>query len=103
MAHFAQLDDEGRVIRVSVVRDEDALDTNGLESEAVGVSHLKSVHGSTTRWVQASYNARIRRRFPGVGMIYDATHDAFIDPQPSPECVLNTNSLEWDCPEESLT
>lgn len=82
MAHFAQLDDEGRVIRVSVVRDEDALDANGSESEAIGVSHLQSVHGSTTRWVQASYNARIRRRFPGVGMIYDALADEFVDPPP---------------------
>jgi hypothetical protein len=101
MAHFAQLDDEGYVIHVSVVRNEDILNGDGEEEEQVGIAFLRSVHGKNTNWVQCSYNARIRRRYPGVGMRYDALLDAFIPAQPDPTWLLNPTSLDWEAPEES--
>ena len=36
MAHFAEIDKEGNVLRVVVIGDDDCLDENGDESENVG-------------------------------------------------------------------
>ena len=101
MAHFAQIDDQGYVIHVSVVNNQDILDGNGAENEEIGIAFLRSVYGSNTRWVQCSYNSRIRKRYPGIGMRYDGLLDAFIPAQPDPSWVFNPTSLDWDAPEES--
>jgi len=100
MAHFAQIDDQGYVIHVSVVRNQDILDGNGVESEEVGIAFLRFVYGPNTRWVQGSYNSRIRKRYPGIGMRYDAFLDAFIPVQPDPTWTLNPTSLEWEAPKD---
>jgi len=98
MAHFAQIDYENKVLRVSVVRNEDILDTNGNESEQIGIEFLKSVHGASTRWVQTSYNNNFRFRYAGVGMIYNVEHDVFLQDKPYPSWILNTETYEWESP-----
>lgn len=105
MAHFAQIDYENKVLRVSVVRDEDILDANGNESEEVGIQFLKSVHGPSTNWLQTSYNNNIRCRYAGIGMIYNVEHDVFLQPQPYQSWTLNTEIYEWEppIPEPELT
>jgi hypothetical protein len=74
MAHFAQIGYDNKVLRVSVVRNEDILDANGNESEEVGIQFLKSVHGHLTNWLQTSYNNNFRFRYAGIGMVYDNQH-----------------------------
>ena len=105
MAHFAQIGYENKVLRVSVVRNEDILDGNGNESEEVGIQFLKSVHGHLTNWLQTSYNNNFRFRYAGIGMVYDNQHDVFLLPQPYPSWILNTETYEWDplVPEPELT
>ena len=98
MAHFAQIGYENKVLRVSVVRNEDILDGNGNESEEVGIQFLKSVHGHLTNWLQTSYNNNFRCRYAGIGMVYDNQHDVFLLPQPYPSCTLNTENYEWEPP-----
>ena len=105
MAHFAQIGYENKVLRVSVVRNEDILDGNGNESEEVGIQFLKSIHGHLTNWIQTSYNNNFRCRYAGIGMVYDNQHDVFLLPQPYSSWTLNTETYEWEppVPEPELT
>jgi len=92
MAHFAQLDENNMVINVIVVADNDCLDVDGKESESVGISFCKSIIPG--RWVQTSYNHKIRKRFAGLGFKYDENLDIFIAPQPNSDYVLDDN-YDW--------
>jgi hypothetical protein len=75
MAHFAEIDQDGVVLRVFVVSDEYLLDENGQEQEALGRARLVADHGG--EWIQCSYNARIRGAYPGIGWVYDRNADEF--------------------------
>lgn len=86
MAHFAELDNKNQVLRVLVVNNADTLDEHGNESEAVGAALLTSLVGG--RWIQCSYNARIRGAYPGIGWTYDPAADTFMapaEPEPDPD------------------
>ena len=80
MAHFAQLNDDNTVMQVIVVNNAELLDENGQESEARGIAFCQSLYGSTTRWVQTSYNGNFRGRYAGVGYRYDSAIDQFVVP-----------------------
>jgi hypothetical protein len=96
MAHFAELDENNIVLRVTVVANEVLLDENGIEQESLGLKHLEHLGG---RWVQTSYNHNIRGRFAGIGMYYDAQKDLFYDPiKPFNSWTLNENNGEWESP-----
>jgi hypothetical protein len=71
MAHFAEIDKDGIVIRVLVV--DDSQEHRGQEFLA---NDLRL--GGT--WIQTSYNANIRGKYAGVGDRYDKTKDEFIAP-----------------------
>jgi len=105
MAHFAQLDDTNVVINVIVVDNRDTTDTDGNEVEALGVAFCKKLFGADTNWKQTSYNGRIRGRYAGVGMTYDAELDKFLHPRPFPSWVLTTDAHVWTppIPEPALT
>jgi len=81
MAHFAELDENNKVIQVLVVRNEDAPD------EATGKEFLLSI-GFQGNWIQTSYNNNIRGTFATIGMIYDPITDEFKYPDNIPEEVV---------------
>lgn len=87
MAHFAELDASNNVLRVIVVHD-------SLESQ--GAQWCHDTFGGT--WIQCSYNARIRKNYPGAGFTYDPTRDAFIPPQPFPSWTLDEATCRWNPP-----
>jgi hypothetical protein len=87
MAHFAEIDASGIVIRVIVIPD--AEENNGAEWCA-------ALFGG--QWLQTSYTGRIRKNFAGVGFTYDAVRDAFIPPQPFPSWVLDDATCQWQSP-----
>jgi len=95
MAHFAKLDENNKVLSVSVVSNEDCLDENGNESEQVGINFLKTTHGEDTKWKQTSYNNNMRVRYAGINFTYDELYDAFISPKPFDSWTLDTNTLDW--------
>lgn len=97
MAHFAELDENNKVIRVIVVNNDVLLD-NGVESEPKGVAFCKSLFGDDTKWVQTSYNGTFRKHYAGKEFIYDADFDAFIPPKPYPSWKLNYETFRWECP-----
>ena len=98
MAHFAELDGTGTVIRVVVVSNGDILGETGSESEEVGVAFCQQLFGASTVWVQTSYNGSIRKNYAGIGFAYDAGRDAFIPPKPYPSWVLNEATCHWEAP-----
>jgi len=85
MAHFARLDAANVVTEVLVV-DNGILETP--ENEQLGIKWLEdfdTLRGlEPARWVQTSYSGKFRGRYAGIGMIYDASLDEFIAPEPAP-------------------
>lgn len=96
MAHFAEINESGAVLRVIVIHNNELLET-GIESEAKGISFCQSLFPNTL-WVQASYNATFRKNYPGVGYVYDRQRDAFIPTQTYPSWILNEDTCLWDAP-----
>ena len=100
MAHFAQLNDDNIVTQVIVVSNNECKDTEGNESEAVGVAFCESLLGG--RWTQTSYNAAtngFRKQYPGVNFSYDQIADVFIAPKPFASWSLDEN-YDWQAPVE---
>ena len=95
MAHFAELDDTNKVIRVLVT---DNNDPNGDE----GYQFLLDTFGGT--WVKTSYSGKIRYNFAGAGYTYDPIDDAFIAPATCEHDELTLNSQKrWECSNEAHT
>ena len=89
MAHFAEIDNDGVVLRVLVVPD---------AQENRGQEFLADDLGLGGTWVQTSYNSRIRKNYAGIGMSYDVERDAFITPKPYESWILNENICQWEAP-----
>ncbi len=105
MAHFAELDEDKIVTRVVVVGNDDCLDGDGEESEAVGVAYLEALLPGSGPWVQTSYNKNIRREYAGRGMAYDPTLDVFYPTSPPLDCtkyVFNDVTKTWEPPTPRL-
>jgi hypothetical protein len=96
MAHFAEIDQFGKVKRVIVVSNADTADAMGVEKEHIGAAFCEKLFGGT--WVQTSYNGNFRKNYAGIGYTWDATRNAFIPPQPYPSWVLNEGTAQWQAP-----
>ena len=96
MAHFAEINADKIVQRVIVVDNNDCKDTEGNESEAVGIAFCSNLLGGT--WKQTSYNGNIRKNYAGIGYTYDEELDAFIPPKPFSKWVLNETTCQWEAP-----
>jgi hypothetical protein len=96
MAHFAQLNEENIVTQVIVVANQDTADQDGVENEEIGIAFCNNLLGG--RWVQTSYNAKIRKNYAGIGYKYDANLDAFIPPQPFNSWLLDEETCQWKAP-----
>ena len=90
MAHYAYLDENNVVVTVIVGKDETEL-IDGLDPEEYYALNTPYTVKRT------SYNGNIRKRFAGVGMVYDEEIDAFIDPACSHGCKLDKNLGLWEC------
>ena len=98
MAHFAQIDENGIVLRVIVVNNEDCKDAHGVEKEVYGELFCKTLFGAETKWVQTSYHGHIRKNFAGIGYKFDPALDGFVPPQPYPSWRLNEEKCLWAAP-----
>lgn len=88
MAHFAEIDENNIVLRVLVT---DNNDPNGDEGYRWLLDNLGG------RWVQTSYNNRIRKNYAGIGYTYNEKLDAFISPKCHDDAVLNNETARWSC------
>lgn len=96
MAYFAKLNEENIVTQVIVVANEDTVDQNGIEDEAIGVAFCTNLFGGT--WKQTSYSGNIRKNYAGIGFKYDANLDAFVPPQPYASWTLDETTAKWKAP-----
>ena len=93
MSHFAEIDDQGTVLRV-IVAEQSFIDTGAV--------------GDPARWIQTSYNTSggvhrlggtpLRMNYAGIGYIYDRDRDAFIPPPPFASWILDESSCLWTAP-----
>ena len=96
MAHFAELDDTNKVIRVIVVNNAVLLDEQNNENEQLGATFCNSLLGG--RWIQTSYSGSIRKNFAATGYTYDPNLDAFIRFKLYPSWTLNNETCDWEAP-----
>lgn len=93
MSHWAEIDENNIVVRVTVGDNNDPAGDEGYQ-------WLIDNHGGT--WIQTSYNGNIRYNFAGIGYTYDPIDDAFIAPMPDcghSELIL-TDKKKWQCTNE---
>ena len=106
MAHFAQLDDNNVVTQVIVVSNDDTSDTNGTETESIGVAFCQKLLGADTNWKQTSYNGNMRGNYAGIGYTYMenvatlgvGSTDVFIAQQPHDSWTISTSAALWEAP-----
>ena len=106
MAHFAQLDSDNVVTQVIVVGNDDTSDSNGVETESIGVAFCQKLLGAETNWKQTSYNANMRGNYAGIGYTYMenvatlgvGSTDIFIAPQPHASWTISTTEARWEAP-----
>jgi hypothetical protein len=72
MAHWAEIDSNNIVLRVTVG------DNNETDE---GYQWLIDNLGG--KWIKTSYNANIRGKFAAIGDVYDLVNDAFVTPEPT--------------------
>lgn len=89
MAHWAEIDKNNIVLRVTVG---DNSDPNGDEGYQWLVDNLGG------RWIKTSYNNNIRGIYAGVNYSYNEEEDIFVQPQPYPSWIRK-GSL-WEAPVE---
>jgi hypothetical protein len=88
MSHWAEVDKDNKVVRVTVGDNNDPAGDEGYQ-------WLINNLGGT--WIKTSYNAKIRGNFAGLGMTYLPLEDIFIHPKCHSEAVLNAKAAKWDC------
>ncbi len=101
MAHFAEIDNDNKVLRVLVIDN---------EHERNGQQYLADDLGFGGTWIQTSYNTHggvhdlggipLRKNYAGIGYTYDESRDAFIAPQNFPSWILDEDSCTWNPPVE---
>ena len=103
MAHFAQLDSNNVVTQVIVVSNDDTSDSNGTETESIGVAFCQKLLGAETNWKQTSYNGNLRGNYAGIGYTYMSnvatlgvgSTDIFISPQPYASWTVGVGTATW--------
>ena len=106
MAHFAQLDSNNVVTQVIVVSNDDTSDSNGTETESIGVAFCQKLLGADTNWKQTSYNSNMRGNYAGIGYTYMenvatlgvGSTDIFISQQPHASWTISTSAAQWEAP-----
>ena len=89
MSHWAEIDLENKVIRVTVGDNNDPAGDEGYQ-------WLIDNLGGT--WIKTSYNNNIRFNYAGIGYSYDEVRDAFIPPKPFNSWVLDEATCQWNSP-----
>ncbi len=88
MAHWAEVNQNNIVLRVTVGDNNDPAGDEGYQ-------WLIDNLGGT--WIKTSYNGNIRKNFAGNGYTYDPIRDAFIPPKPTEdEWILNEDTCNWE-------
>ena len=99
MAHFAEIDKDNKVIRVLAACNQDIADNGGELSEQAA-KHFETVcplSSNGVKWVQTSYNHNFRKKYAGIGDVYDPVKDKFLAQQPYASWSLDSSD-DWQAP-----
>jgi hypothetical protein len=99
MAHFAEINNDGIVLRVVVGCNQDIANNGGEQSEQTA-EYFKTIcplSGGGVKWIQTSYNNNFRKQYAGIGDTYDVNKNKFIKKRPYPSWILDTND-DWQAP-----
>ena len=98
MAHFAEVNSYGLVLRVVVIDNND-VNANGGDQSSGAEEAVKKIVPFTSgnRWIQTSYNNNFRKQYAGIGYTFDSTKNKFIAPQPFASWSLDAND-DWKAP-----
>jgi len=88
MSHWAEVDENNIVLRVTVGDNNDPAGDEGYQ-------WLLDNLGGT--WIKTSYNSRIRGNYAGIGYIYLPLEDIFMPPKCHDEALLNAQAAKWEC------
>ncbi len=88
MSHWAEIDNNNKVLRVLVGDNNDPAGDEGYQ-------WLINNLGGT--WIKTSYNGNIRKQYAGIGYSYDPVADVFIAPKPYSSWLLDKN-FDWQPP-----
>ena len=78
MSHWAEIDNENKVLRILVGDNNDPAGDEGYQ-------WLIDNLGGT--WIKTSYNSKIRGTYAGIGYTYNPDEDIFVTPQPYPSWI----------------
>jgi hypothetical protein len=93
VSHWAEIDNENKVIRVLVG---DNNDPAGDEGYQWLIDNLGGI------WIKTSYNGTVRKNYAGIGYTYDEIRDAFIAPEPINAIGFDEDTCRWIVPEVDL-
>jgi hypothetical protein len=89
MSHWAEIDTNNNVLRVTVGNNNDPAGDEGYQWLLDNLGGI---------WIKASYNKNIRKNFPNFpGFTYDSVRDAFIPPKCHNEALLIEETCNWNC------
>ena len=103
MAHFAEIDNKNKVLRVLVACNQDVANNGGEKSEQAA-EHFKKISPLSengVKWVQTSYNHNFRRKFAMIDGTYDPIKNIFIDKKEFNSWILDENN-NWVPPMQKL-
>ena len=97
MAHWAWIDENNLVTRVSV-GDNNAPD-EGYQwlLDNIGGVFIKTSY-NTHGGIHTLGGTPLRKNYAGIGYLYDPIRDAFIPPKPFPSWILNEDTCLWEPP-----
>jgi hypothetical protein len=99
MAHFAEIDLNGKVLRVNCACNQDIANNGGEQSEQAA-KHFETtspLSENGVKWIQTSYNNNFRKQYAGIGYTFDSTKNKFITPQPFASWSLDASD-DWQAP-----
>ena len=114
MAHFAKLDGNNQVIDIILINNKHMLTEGGIERETIGLAYIEEQYG-VGNWKQCSCKTSVgvhrggrtplRANYPGIGSLYNPTHDIFHEPlykdkdgDVRTSWTLNTTKGIWEPP-----
>lgn len=97
MAHWAEIDDNNIVVRVTVGNNNDPDEGYNWLVENLGGTWIKTSY-NTNAGVHLLGGTPLRKNFASVGFTYDLARDAFIAPKPYDSWILDEESCTWEAP-----
>jgi hypothetical protein len=98
MAHWAEIDENNIVVRVTVGSNDDADEGYQWLIDNLGGTWIKTSY-NTIGGVHQSGGTPLRKNYAGIGYTYDLERDAFIAPKPEGVgWILNEETCIWENP-----